>query len=131
MSRLADNVEALMNRQLTTEEVNNLAKFQRINDINDDDPLIVVLALMAKDQLLFEAIPNLLQQKANETIALHEQTLRSQSVLIAKELLTTIAENITAELKRHDVGWKMQWVPYTAFFVAGAVFAGFLLRYFH
>lgn len=120
MSRLVSTLETLMKRPLTPEEIGNMAEFQRLNEIDDTDPLLVVLAMMAKNQLIVEALPELLQQKALETIELHRQTLRDQSTLIAKDLITAIAQNIeSAAIER--------WIRYTGCFVGGAVFAALML----
>ena len=120
MSRLVSTLEALMKRPLTPEEIGNMAEFQSMNGNHDTDPLLVVLAMMAKNQLIVEALPELLQQKALETIELHRQTLRDQSTLIAKDLITAIAQNIeSAAITR--------WIRYTGCFVGGAVFAALML----
>lgn len=119
MSRLVSTLETLMKRPLTPEETSNIAEFQRVNEIDDTDPLLVVLALMAKNQLIVEALPELLQQKALETIELHRQALREQSTLIAKDLITVLAQNIESA----NVDWKVRWLRYAGCFVAGALFA--------
>lgn len=121
---LVATVEALMKRPLTVEEMENLADFQRINGIDDSDPLLVVLALMAKSQLAVESLPALLQQKAIETIELHRQTLREQSTLIAKELITALAQNIESA----NVDWKARWLRYAGCFVGGAMMAAALMK---
>lgn len=134
---LVKNVESILGRTLSPEEVTNLANFQRFHNVDDDDPLIVVLALMAKSQLMLESLPNLLQQKAVETIELHQQTLREQSTLIAKELITTVAQNIEAanrleaakRLKEAKLDWRLRGLAYAGIFIAGAIVA-LALRYF-
>lgn len=115
---LVSAVEALQRRPLTQEERTNLADLQSIHHIHDDDPLIVVLALMARSQLLVGTLPELLQQKAIETIELHRTTLREQSVLISKELISTVAQNIQAA----NLGWRVGLVRYAMCFVAGMIF---------
>lgn len=91
---LAENVASMFGRQLSKEELDALTKFQLTYEIGDEDPLIVVLAMLATNRLYMQEIPALLQQKAVTTIELHQQTLRDQSTLIAKELIWTIAQNI-------------------------------------
>jgi hypothetical protein len=124
---LVSTVEALQKRPCTPEEISNLAELQNLYRISDDDPLIVVLALMARSQLMVGTLPDLLQQKAIETIELHRTVLREQSVLISKELITTIAQNIQSM----SVGWKVGWIRYASFFVAGMVTSAlvFLAKY--
>lgn len=124
MSRLVANLEILMKRPLTPEEINNLAEFQRLNEVDDTDPLLIVYALMAKSQLIIDTLPELLQQKALETIELHRQTLREQSTLIAKDLITVLAQNIESA----NVDWKVRWLRYAGCFVGGALFAAAALN---
>ena len=125
---LTSSVEALMSRKLTTEESVNLASFQRSHDMDDSDPLIIVLAMMAKNGLIAESIPNLLQQKAMEMITLHEQTLIKQSAYIAKELIATISKEVVST----NEAWKARWLRYGSFFVAGALcmeFVSFIIKH--
>lgn len=119
---LVSQVETLIKRPLTSAEMANLADLQRINGIDDSDPLIVVLALMAKSQIITESLPELLQQKALETIELHRQTLREQSSLIAKELIIEIANSVVLA-NNH---WQARWLRYGGFFVGGALFTAAL-----
>lgn len=116
---LISTMEVLLKRPLVNEEVANLADFQRLYSIGDDDPLIVVLAMMARSQIMVSTLPDLLQQKATETIELHRLVLREQSTLIAKELITTLAQNIESA----NVDWKVRWLRYVACFVCGAIAA--------
>lgn len=117
MSSLTNSVEAVMGRKLTPDEAVNIASLQRIHEMDDSDPLIIVLALMAKNGLIAESIPNLLQQKAMEMIALHEQTLIRQSAYIAKELIATISKEVVST----NEAWRVRWMRYGGFFLAGAL----------
>lgn len=94
---ITERVSKLLRRQLTLEEVNSLVNFQNSYEIDDSDPLAVVLALVGANTLLISSLPNLLQQKADETIELHRRTLMDQSTIIAKELIVTISKNIAHE----------------------------------
>lgn len=124
---LVDNVSLLLGRGLNTEEMSSLANFQRVNQIDDSDPLITVLALMARSHLIMETLPKLLQEKATETITLHQQTLREQSTLIAKELVLTIAQDIrTASLATYT-DWKTRWISYGVAFAAGSIATGIFI----
>lgn len=93
---IADSIKELLGRPLTVEEVTGLSNFQRLYDIDDSDPLAIVLALVGANTVLINSMPNLLQQKANETIELHQRTLRDQSTIIAKELIATLSQNIAS-----------------------------------
>lgn len=115
--KLVQTIEGLLKRPLKAEEVAQLADFQRTYAIDDDDPLLVVLAMMAQSQLIVQAVPELLQQKAEETIELHRTLLREQSVLIAKDLINTLG----TEIQKANRGWRELWLRYLAFFVGGAI----------
>lgn len=112
---LAGNVASMFGRALSNEETDALTKFQDSFEINDEDPIIVVLAMLATNRLYMQELPALLQQKAVTTIELHQQTLRDQSTLIAKELIGTIALNLQAAGNRA----KDQMLNYAFAFVAG------------
>lgn len=114
---LVTTIEALQKRPLTTAEVSTLNEFQQSFKIDDDDPLLVVLALMARSQILIDSVPNLLQQKVAETIELHRLVLRDQAVLIAKELIATLAEDIGKATSKNQNRWGL----YIACFVGGMV----------
>lgn len=121
---LVESVKKILGRELTIEEVSNLSNFQKYHEVDDSDPLVVVLALVGANTVLINSLPNLLQQKANETIELHRRTLMEQSTIIAKDLITTIAHNIIVE------HWKKQLITYGAIFVGGAISAIVFLRVF-
>ncbi|HEY0843421.1 hypothetical protein [Methylotenera sp.] len=91
---LKNNIETILGRPLTSDELNNINQFKNQFSIDEDDPLIVVLALVGANKILIEEMPKLLQQKANETIDLHRQTLITQSALIAKDLIHVVASSI-------------------------------------
>ena len=65
---LVSIVEKLQNKPLSADDAKALNEFQRTFNIDDDDPLMVVLAMMARSQILVESVPNLLQQKTKEII---------------------------------------------------------------
>ena len=90
---LVATVTELSGRVLTSDEVFMLSKFQKKFDIEDDDPLVVVLALMAQSQIILSSAPDLLQQKVVDTIELHRNLLRDQAVIISKELIQVLAES--------------------------------------
>lgn len=120
MSSLAEAVSKVLGRALTTEDVKNLNSFQRIYGIDDEDPLIVVLAMMGANRIMLESFPLLMQQKALETIELHKQTLGEQSTIIAKDLISVIA---------HDI-MRKQWILYMIVFFGGAIVSALILHFF-
>lgn len=112
---LAQTIEALQKRPLTQEEMSMLNEFQRQFSVDDEDPILVVLAMMARSQLILESAPTLLQQKVTETIELHRSLLREQSVLIAKELISELVSQLQVQQKQG----KSIWVRHLASFSAG------------
>lgn len=121
---LITTIEALQKRPLTADESTTIKNFQKAFDIEDDDPLIVVLALMSRSQLILESMPTLLQQKSSETIELHRTVLRDQSVLIAKELISDVSQHIDVANR----AFKARLIRYVGCFVGGGVFtAGLFL----
>ena len=121
---LVTSVEALLKRKLTPEEVANMAELQTFYKIYDDDPLLIVVAMMARTQIIAETLPNLLQQKVNETIELHRTLMREQSILMSKELIATIAEQIkVANMGLHStkIGWRSGWIRYAGCVVGGGL----------
>lgn len=118
---LEKSVEILLGRPPTIDERDTLTELQNLHHIGDDDPLVIVLAMMARSQLLFQVLPDILQQKALETIELHRTTLREQSVLISKELITTVAENIHS---LNMVSVKTMWFRFAISFLGGMITTG-------
>lgn len=118
---LPDTVEGLLGQSLPKEERDALHRFMDQYGIDDDDPLIVVLAMMARNKAMLDGLPDLLQQKAVATIELHQQTLREQSTVIAKELIVAVG-NIVAETA---VGKKLRtaWIAlaFTLGFIGGGL----------
>lgn len=123
---LKQAMEVLQKRPLSAEEAALLSEFQRLYSIDDDDPLIVVLALMAQSQLLVQTLPDLLQQKAIETIELHRTLLRDQAVVIAKELIQTLS----GQIQSANQTWQARWTRYLGFFIGGAISMGVLIQLF-
>lgn len=123
---LAGNVASMFGRTLTKEEADTLTKFQESFEIDDGDPIIVVLAMLATNRLYMQELPALLQQRVVTTIELHQQTLRDQSTLIAKELIGTIALNLQAA----GNGMKDRMLHYAFAFFAGLLSTA-LFYHFH
>lgn len=114
---LVSNVEALKKQPLTAEEVAMLQEYQRQFHLDDDDPLNVVLAMMARSQMIVETAPTLLQQKVEQTIELHRTNLREQAVLSAKELIADLSALLLSQQKDVSTIWRQR----LGWFGAGAV----------
>lgn len=118
MTDINKSIAELLNRSLTVEEITGLNNFKGRYDIDDSDPLAIVLALVGANTVLMNSMPNLLQQKASETIELHRTTLREQSTIIAKELIGTLSSNIS--------GANASYKALAFWFSCGTVFGAFL-----
>lgn len=113
-------MEALKKQPLTPEEVKMLQEFQRQFDLDDDDPLNVVLAMMARSQIIIETAPELLQQKVVETIELHRTNLRDQAILTAKEVISDISRLLLAQQRNDTSNLSVIWRQRMYGFCAGA-----------
>jgi hypothetical protein len=125
-------IETLQKRPLSKEEVGSINEFKKHFKVDDDDPLIVVLALMARSQLILESLPTSLEKKATETIELHRIAMREQSVLIAKDLIGILAEDINKQISesfkiKHTLSVYKQIFVFGGVFLSGSAFA-FLLK---
>lgn len=117
---LVESVQMLVGRELTVTEATSLAKFQKAHEVDDSDPLIIVYAMMAKNQLISDSLPGLLQEKVNETIELHRTVLREQAIVVSKEVITELARNIETA----NVNMKARWMRYSVAFLIGALMGG-------
>jgi hypothetical protein len=131
MSQLLENIKLLVGRELDPKEIASYTKFQQLNQIDDGDPLITVLALMARSHLMMDTLPEQLADTARKTIELHQQTLREQSTLIAKDLVQSVAQSIQAAAQAAqaaDTSWKTRWIRYGVAFGAGSVATAVLIE---
>ena len=118
MTDINKSIEQLLSRPLTGEEIIGLNNFKQLYDIDDSDPLAIVLALVGANTVLINSMPDLLQQKAKDTIELHRNTLREQSTIIAKELIGTLSSNIA--------GANASYKTVAIWFAGGSIFGGIL-----
>jgi hypothetical protein len=118
---LIASVEALKKEPLTPDEVATLQEFQKQFDIDDDDPINVVLALMARSQLIIETAPALLQQKVTETIELHRTNLREQAILMAKQLVADLSTVLLSQQTAASAIWRQRGYGFAAGFGAAIV----------
>ena len=123
---LAKTIEALDGRTLSDVERASLHKFEQMFEIGEDDPLIVVLAMMAKNQLSVDQLPERLEKAAKVTIEMHQQTLREQSTLIAKELVVSIGNLVAGS----TVGHKLRLAQLSICFMGGFILGGLCVRLF-
>lgn len=96
-------IAKIVGRILTDEERHMLMVLRDQYGYNDDDPLVVVLAMTGAIKIMAEEIPGKLAAAARETIELHQQTLRNQSMIVARDVVASVAEIIhSASRSRKD-----------------------------
>lgn len=117
---LVTTLEGLKKSPLSAQEASTVREFQNQFEIDDDDPLVIVLAIMLRSQLIIDTAPDLLQQKVNETIELHLTNLRSQANLSAKEIVGDIAATLMGQQKLLGLDWRQRliWAAIGAGFAA-------------
>lgn len=123
MSGLVGAVAVLCGRDLTAEESQKLAKFQDQQSIGDDDPIVAILALLGVHKILIEEIPERIKKASQDAITVHEQTLREQSTIVAKELLITLARSIN-DAARAQRTWRDRAVEYALVAVIAMILGG-------
>ncbi len=123
MTDIDKSIAELLGRKLTAEEITGLHNFKSRYDIDDTDPLAIVLALVGANTVLMNSMPNLLLQKADETIELHRTTLREQSTIIAKDLIATLSSNIAMG----NASYKTLAIWFAFGSIFGSIFGGMLV----
>lgn len=106
---LVATLETLQKSPLSAADAATVREFQSQFSIDDDDPLVVVLALMVRSQLILGTAPDLLQQKVKETIELHRIALREQAGLLAKELVSDIVSALLQQQKNLEKNLAVIW----------------------
>lgn len=123
MSSLLIAVQTLLVRELASDEKDKLNKFQQLYQIDDDDPLVVVLSLMGMNTVLFEQVPDMLRVASSKAIEAHEQILREQSTLIAKELILSTFQSINDAVRAQNT-WMDRLIEYVLVFIVGGLTGG-------
>ncbi len=119
MTDINKSIAELLGRDLTDEEITCINNLKGRFHISDTKPLAIVLALVGANHVLFESMPNLLQQKASETIKRHRTTLSKESTTITQELIGMLSHNIAMENARYKT--------LAIWFSFGSIFGGMLV----
>jgi hypothetical protein len=90
-SGLVASVEKILRRALTAEEVQHWNSIQDQYGIADDDPLVVLLTVLALHQHLFNDLPKRIQEATDKAIAVHRTTLEEQATIVSKALLAKLS----------------------------------------
>ncbi|WP_207002583.1 hypothetical protein [Trinickia mobilis] len=90
-SGLVAAVERLLGRSLTKDEAVHWEKIQDTYGVSDDDPLVMVIVLLAVHQHLFNDVPAKINEAVDKAIAVHRTTLEDQATIVAKGLISQLA----------------------------------------
>ncbi|MDR5791749.1 hypothetical protein P9281_34950 [Caballeronia sp. LP003] len=80
-------VEKLVGRALSKDEAIYWQRIQDTYGIADDDPLVMVVVLLAVHQHLFNGLPAQIGEATERAITIHRTTLEDQATIVAKGLL--------------------------------------------
>lgn len=96
-------IEGLIGRELNQEERQMILRLRDQYGYSDDDPLVIILALTGAIKIIAEDIPAKIVQASEKATELHLQTLREQSMMVARDMVGQVAGLIhTAGRSRKD-----------------------------
>lgn len=134
-SGLVAIVERLLQRPLSGTEVQHWNSIQDQYGIADDDPLVIVLTLLALHQHLFNDLPKKVIEATEKAIAIHRTTLDDQATIVAKGMLVKLAPMFVEAAKEArgqgsgpGPGLKLQTWMVVAFGLACGVVGGILVH---
>lgn len=130
-SGLVASVERLLRRPLSGTEVQHWNSIQDQYGIADDDPIVIVLTLLALHEHLFNDLPKQIIEATEKAVAIHRTTLDDQATIVAKGILVKLAPmfvQAATEAKGPSAGTalKLQVWMVVAFGVACGLVGGFL-----
>ena len=107
---LVETLEALNKAPLTTAEAASVREFQTQFQIDDDDPLVIVLAIMIRSQLILGSAPDVMKKMVMETTELHRTSLREQAALSCKEIVGDVASALLSQQSKMAVVWRLRLI---------------------
>lgn len=119
---LVDAVKTLHGGPLTEEQIKLLNTYQSMFELSDDDPAIQQMALTGLIGVRIDGLLSQWEQRIKETIELHQQTLRAQSDLVARETVMAVSNSMA----RTKVFGKFRWAIGGLCFVSGLAVAALL-----
>lgn len=89
-------IARIVGRDLTEDERQLLIALRDQYGYDDDDPLVVVLAMTGAVKVMMDDLPERLKKTSEQLTELHQLTLKNHTAMIAKELVGIVAEHIHA-----------------------------------
>jgi hypothetical protein len=89
-------VARIVGRDLTEDDRQLLIAVRDQYGYDDDDPLVVVLAMTGALKIMMDELPERLKKASEHLTEVHQITLKNQSAIIAKDLVGIVAEHIHA-----------------------------------
>jgi hypothetical protein len=86
-SGLITAVEKLIGRSASKDEAIYWQRIQDTYGVSDDDPLVMVVVLLAVHQHLFNDLPAKINDATDRALTIHRTTLEDQATIVAKGLL--------------------------------------------
>ena len=95
----------LVGRELRPDERQMLLNLRDQYGYDDSDPLVVVLAMMGAYTIVAKEIPDKIREASKSIIETHALVLREQSMVVAKDLVGSIASTIHSEGRKRKDRW--------------------------
>lgn len=102
---LVSAVQDFVGHELTGAEATSLAQLQQAYNLDDEDPIIVVLAMLGANRVMLEEAPHALKNVSMQMIELHRQTLLEQSKYTVKSLISVVAQELNETNKTYQKMW--------------------------
>jgi hypothetical protein len=84
-------IASIVGRPLTDADRQMLIRLRDQYGYDDNDPLVVVLAMTGAIKIMAEEIPEKIRAASKETTELHMAVLRDQSMLVARDVVGSVA----------------------------------------
>ncbi len=117
---LVDAIKSLLGRDLSEADMKDIAQYQKVFEISDEDPIVVVLAIISAYKIAIQSMLDEWEKKIVVLIELHRQTLQEQSSFVAKDLIITVG-NLVANT---NIGIKYRRAMMAVVFFGGMLAGG-------
>lgn len=97
------SVERIIGHPLSDTDRQMLIQLRDEYGYDDSDPLVVVLAMMGAYIILTNEIPDKIKKASEQIIETHAVVLRDASMIVAKDLVSTIAGQIHSAVQTRKV----------------------------
>ncbi|WP_434716324.1 hypothetical protein [Paraburkholderia sp. A3RO-2L] len=110
-SGLIQAVEKLVGRALSKDEAIYWQRIQDTYGISDDDPLVMVVVLLAVHQHLFNDLPAKISEATERAITIHRTTLEDQATIVAKGMLEKLTPMFVKAVNEAGKGRALGTMP--------------------